>query len=90
MDSAALQNAVRVYCPSYQTECYWTADGQDPDPPVLGDNLGYGSRDQTVWQDPKTGWSYQVSATDNIYGRIWQLQDDLLDVMPTKEYDVFV
>ncbi|KAJ9134339.1 Coagulation factor 5 8 type domain-containing protein [Pleurostoma richardsiae] len=90
-NSASLQTGtIRVYSPSYMTNCYYTLDGLDPDPPVLGDNIGYGSRDQTVWEDPKTGTHYQISATDNIYGRIWQLADDLTDVVAEKEYDYFV
>ncbi|KAJ5610552.1 coagulation factor 5 8 type domain-containing protein [Penicillium lagena] len=90
-DSAIFQtNGLRVYSPSYRTNCYYTMDGIDPDPPKLNANLGYGSRDMTVWEDPKTGVSYLVTFSDNIYGRIWQLTDDLTDVVPNKEYDVFV
>lgn len=82
-------SSVRIYCPTYNTECYYTMDGLDPEPPVKGTNIGYRSRDQTVWQDPKDGTAYLFSASDNVYGRVWQLDDDFTDVVPDKEYDVF-
>ncbi|EOO03310.1 putative coagulation factor 5 8 type domain-containing protein [Phaeoacremonium minimum UCRPA7] len=83
-------NGIRIYCPSYMTNCYYTVDDLDPDPPMLGDNLGFGSRDQTIWQDPQDGLHYQITATDNLYVRVWQLNDDLTDVVPESEFDVFV
>jgi hypothetical protein len=82
--------AARVYSPSYMSNVYYTLDGADPDPPGLGYNLGYGSRDMTVWEDPKSEISYLITATDNIHTRFWQLTDDLTEVDPEKEYDVFV
>ncbi|VUC34748.1 unnamed protein product [Clonostachys rosea] len=82
--------AARVYSPTYMSNVYYTLDGIDPDPPGLGYNLGYGSRDMTVWKDPKSDQSYLVTATDNIHTRIWQLKDDLTEVDPELEYDVFV
>ncbi|KAH8887997.1 coagulation factor 5 8 type domain-containing protein [Thozetella sp. PMI_491] len=89
--SAAFQSGgIRIYSPSYMTNCYYTMDGLDPDPPVVGDNIGFGSRDMTVWEDPRTETHYLVTATDNIYGRIWQLTDDLTDVVEDREYDIFV
>lgn len=82
--------AARVYSPSFMTNVYYTLDGADPAPPGLGYNLGYGSRDMTVWEDPKTEKRYLITATDNVHMRIWELNDDLTDVIPTMEYDVFV
>lgn len=81
--------AMRVYCPSFNTECYYTMDGLDPDPPVKGDNIGYRCRDITVFQDPKTFDAYLVCASDNNFGRIWLLNEDYTDVVPDMEYDVF-
>lgn len=88
-DSTFGYQSVKIYCPTYNTECYYTADSQDPDPPVNGTNIGYRSRDITVWQDPKDGSAYLFSASDNIYNRVWQLSDDFTDVVADKEYDVF-
>jgi hypothetical protein len=88
-DPAFGYQSVKIYCPTYNTECYYTTDGYDPDPPVLGTNIGYRSRDFTVWQDPKDSTAYLISASDNVYFRLWQLTDDYTDVVPDKEYDVF-
>lgn len=82
--------SIRIYSPSHGTNSYYTMDGKDPDPPNLGANVGYGSRDMTVWQDPATGDAYLISAQDNVWGRLWQLTDDFTDVVPEKEYDVWV
>lgn len=82
--------ALRVYCPSYNTVCYYTMDGLDPNPPMEGDNNGYGSHDMTVWVDPKTDIGYFMTASDNIYGRIWQLTEDYTDVVAELEFDVWV
>lgn len=65
-------------------------DALDPNPPSLGDNNGYGSRDMTVFVDPKTDIAYLITASDNIYGRLWQLTDDYTDVVPELEYDVWI
>jgi hypothetical protein len=81
--------AMRIYSPSYGTNCYYTMDGMDPDPPNVGDNAGYGSKDMTVWQDPQNGKAFLVSAQDNVYGRLWQLNDDFTDVVPELQYDVW-
>ncbi|KAJ9139178.1 Coagulation factor 5 8 type domain-containing protein [Pleurostoma richardsiae] len=89
-DAAFGYAAVKIYCPTYNTECYYTMDGLDPDPPVLGTNIGYRSRDLTIWQDPKDGNAYLFTASDNIYNRVWALTDDYTDVVADKEYDVFV
>lgn len=69
---------------------YYTVDGLGPNPPMEGDNLGYGSRDLTVWVDPKTDIGYLITASDNIYGRVWQLTDDYTDVVAELEFDVWV
>lgn len=82
--------AMRIYCPSYNTECYYTMDGFDPEPPLIGENLGYGSRDMTVFVDPQTDEGYLIAASDNVYMRIWKLNDEYTDVVPELEYDVFV
>ncbi|MGY0064096.1 discoidin domain-containing protein [Streptomyces sp. LZ34] len=81
---------LRVYEPSYGAETYYTMDGQDPEPARKGDNIGYGSRDFTVDQDPKTGEAYLITAQDHIYMRVWKLNDDFTDVVPDKEYDLYV
>ncbi|KUJ08643.1 uncharacterized protein LY89DRAFT_724696 [Mollisia scopiformis] len=81
--------SVKIYCPTYNTECYYTTDGLDPEPPMNGTNLGYRSRDMTVWQDPKDGSAYLFSASDNVYNRLWLLTDDFTDVVADQEYDTF-
>lgn len=88
-DPAFTSGSIKIYCPTYNTECFYTMDGVDPDPPVLGTNIGYRSRDLTVWQDPLDGTAYLVSASDNIFFRLWQLTDDFTDVAPDKEYDIY-
>lgn len=82
--------SMRIYSPSYGTELYYTMDGLDPNPPAKGDNMGYGSRDFTVWQDPKSGEHFFITAADHLYTRVWKVTDDLTDVVADKEYDVFV
>ena len=81
--------SMRIYSPSYGTNCYYTMDGLDPNPPSLGENAGFGSKDMTVFQDPKTDKAYLISAQDNVFGRLWQLSDDFTDVVPELEYDVW-
>lgn len=81
--------SMKIYCPTYNTECYYTTDGVDPDPPIVGTNIGYRSRDFTVWQDPKDGSAYLFSASDNIFFRLWKLTDDFTDVVADQEYDIY-
>ncbi len=83
---------INLYSPTFGAEVYFTADGVDPTDvvQVKGDNLGYGSRDFTVWQDPQTGKAYLITAQDHIYIRVWELTDDFTAVDPTKEYDIYV
>jgi len=88
-DAAFGWGAVKIYCPTYNTECFYTMDGLDPDPPAFGTNIGYRSRDMTIWQDPKDGAAYLVTASDNVYTRLWKLTDNFTDVVPDQEYDVF-
>ncbi|MDT0446700.1 chitobiase/beta-hexosaminidase C-terminal domain-containing protein [Streptomyces johnsoniae] len=81
---------LRVYSPSYGAEVYYTMDGQDPDPAQRGENIGFGSRDLTVYQDEKTGDAYLITAQDHIYMRVWKLNDEFTDVVPELEYDMYV
>ena len=83
---------INLYSPTFGAEVYYTADGVDPKNvlQVKGDNLGYGSRDLTVWQDPQTGKGYLITAQDHIYIRIWELTDDFTGVDPTRQYDTYV
>ncbi len=83
---------INLYSPTFGAEVYFTADGVDPRNAlqVKGDNLGYGSRDLTVWQDPQTGKAYLITAQDHIYVRVWELNADYTDVDATKEYDIYV
>ncbi|MFF2060431.1 discoidin domain-containing protein [Streptomyces sp. NPDC058200] len=80
---------LRIFSPSYGAETYFTMDGRDPEPAQKGDNIGYGSRDFTVYQDEKTGEAYLVTAQDHIYMRVWKLNDDFTDVVPDMEYDMY-
>lgn len=82
--------ALKIYNISDGTRIYFTADGRDPDPPVKGENMGYGSRDYTLFQDPATGKAYLVTAQDNVYLRVWQLTDDYTDVVPSTQYPMFI
>ena len=83
---------INLYSPTFGAEVYYTADGVDPKDvlKVKGDNVGYGSRDLTVYQDPKTGKAYLITAQDHIYVRVWELNDDYTDVDATKQYDTYV
>jgi hypothetical protein len=81
---------LRIYSPTYGAEVYFTVDGKDPNPVPKGANLGFGSRDFTVYQDERTGKAYLVTAQDHIYMRVWQLTDDFTNVVPDKEYDMYV
>lgn len=89
-DPAFGYKSVKIYCPSYNTECYYTMDGKDPNPPMLGQNIGYRARDETLWVDPKDDTGYLFVTSDNVYFRIWQLNNDYTDVLPDKEYDAYV
>lgn len=82
--------AVKIYATSSGTTTYFTADGKDPDPPVKGGNMGFGSRDFTVFLDPATGKAYLVTAQDHVYLRVWQLSDDFTDVVPSTQYAMFI
>ncbi|EFW99717.1 coagulation factor 5 8 type domain containing protein [Grosmannia clavigera kw1407] len=89
-DDAAFQSkGTRIYAPTYNTELYFTMDGYDPEPPVFGTNTGYRARDMTVWQDPADGKAYLVHASDNVFFRLWQLDDSFTDVVPERGYDVY-
>ncbi|MCI9531162.1 MAG: hypothetical protein HFH38_05345 [Lachnospiraceae bacterium] len=83
---------LKMFCPTYDAEVYYTVDGADPVKvlPRKGDNLGYGSRDFTVYEDPKTGKAYLITAQDHIYIRVWELNDDYTNVNTRKEYDIYV
>jgi len=82
--------SLRIFSPTYGAEVYYTVDGKDPDPALPGENIGFGSRDFTVYQDEKTGEAYLVTAEDHIYMRVWKLTDDFTDVVPELEYDMYV
>ncbi|MFE4835412.1 family 43 glycosylhydrolase [Arthrobacter sp. NPDC056691] len=81
---------VRLYATSSGTTIHYTQDGKDPDPLLTGENMGFGSRDYTLYQDPVTGKAYLVTAQDHIYLRVWQLTADYTDVIPTTQYPMFV
>lgn len=81
---------VRLYATSSGAAIHYTQDGKDPDPLLQGENMGFGSRDYTLYQDPVTGKAYLVTAQDHIYLRVWQLSDDYTDVVPSTQYPMFV
>ena len=83
---------LKVFCPTYGAEVYYTVDGTDPveSLPKLGDNLGYGSRDFTVYRDPQTKKAYLITAQDHIYIRVWELNEEYTDVEPQKQYNLYV
>lgn len=83
---------VKLYTVSANTKIWFTTDGLDPDPANRGENMGFGSRDYTLFQDPiHPEDAYLVSAQDHIYLRIYKLTDDFTNVVPAAaaEYDVF-
>jgi hypothetical protein len=82
--------AVKIYATSSGTTTYFTADGKDPDPPLKGGNMGFGSRDFSVFLDPATGKAYLVTAQDHVYLRVWQLSADFTDVVPSTQYAMFI
>lgn len=82
--------SVKIHTVSDGSTIYYTADGRDPEPPVKGDNTGYGSRDYTLFQDPASGKAYLVTAQDHVYMRVWQLTDDYTDVVPLSQYPMFI
>ena len=59
-------------------------------PPVKGENMGFGSRDFSVFLDPVTGKAYLVTAQDHVYLRVWQLSADFTDVVPSTQYAMFI
>jgi hypothetical protein len=83
---------LRILEPTYNAEVYYTMDGGDPTPPRYGQNIGFGSRDFTIFNDSQksggNGKSYLITAQDNIYTRVWQLNPNMTDVVPAKEYDI--
>jgi hypothetical protein len=85
---------VKVFEPTYGTEVYYTMDGSDPTPARYGQNIGYGSRDYTIINDTVAsggdGKAYFVTAADDQYMRVWQLNDNMTAVVSTKEYDLDV
>jgi hypothetical protein len=85
---------VKVFEPSYGTEVYYTMDGSNPTPARYGQNLGYGSRDYTLINDTVEsggdGKAYFITAADDQYMRVWQLNDSMTAVVSDKEYDLNV
>ncbi|MCL1631959.1 chitobiase/beta-hexosaminidase C-terminal domain-containing protein [Sporolactobacillus sp. CPB3-1] len=83
---------LRVLEPTYNAEVYYTMDGGDPTPPRYGQNIGFGSRDFTIFNDSQksggNGKSYFITAQDNIYTRVWQLNADMTNVVSAKEHDI--
>jgi hypothetical protein len=82
--------SLKLHTVSDGTTIYYSADGLDPDPWVKGENMGYGSRDYTLFQDPATNKAYLVTAQDNVFLRVWQLTDDFTDVVPLTQYPMFI
>jgi len=83
---------IKVFEPSYGTEVFYTMDGSNPTPARYGQNLGYGSRDYTIINDTVEsggdGKAYFVTAADDQYMRVWQLNDNMTAVVSDKEYDL--
>ncbi|MFG1912987.1 hypothetical protein [Kribbella sp. NPDC048928] len=83
---------VKVFEPTYGTEVYYTMDGSTPTPARYGQNLGYGSRDYTLINDTVAsggdGKAYFVTAADDQFMRVWQLNDNMTAVVSNKEYDL--
>lgn len=88
--AAFAYGGIRVYAPTNGAVAYYTTDGVAPNPPLKGANIGYRSRDFTVWQDPQNDVVFLIGASDDVFFRIWELTDDYTDVVADKEYDVFV
>ena len=85
---------IKVFEPTYGTEVYYTMDGSTPTPARYGQNIGYGSRDYTIINDTVAsggdGKAYFVTAADDQYMRVWQLNDNMTAVVSNKEYDLDV
>ena len=83
---------LQMYSPTFGAEVYYTVDGVDPASvmPKKGDNLGYGSRDFTVYEDPQTKKAYLITAQDHIYMRVWELNEEYTDVINTKQYNIYI
>jgi hypothetical protein len=85
---------IKVFEPTYGTEVFYTMDGSDPTPARYGQNIGYGSRDYTILNDTVAsggdGKAYFVTAADDQYMRVWQLNDAMTAVVSDKEYDLDV
>ena len=83
---------LQMYSPTFGAEVYYTVDGVDPASAMRkkGDNLGYGSRDFTIYEDPKTKKAYLITAQDHIYIRVWELNDSYTDVDTKKEYNIYI
>jgi hypothetical protein len=83
---------IKVFEPTYGTEVYYTMDNSTPTPARYGQNIGYGSRDYTIINDTVAsggdGKAYFVTAADDQYMRVWQLNDNMTAVVSDKEYDL--
>jgi len=85
---------IKVFGPTYGTEVFYTMDNSTPTPARYGQNLGYGSRDYTIINDSVEsggdGKAYFITAADDQYMRVWQLNDSMTAVVSNKEYDLDV
>ena len=85
---------IKVFEPTYGTEVYYTMDNSTPTPVRYGQNAGYGSRDYTIINDSVEsggdGKAYFITAADDQYMRVWQLNDNMTAVVSDKEYDLDV
>ncbi|WNI31870.1 discoidin domain-containing protein [Streptomyces sp. ITFR-6] len=85
---------LRVLSPTFNAEVYYTMDGANPVPARYGQNLGFGSRDYSMYTDEKefggTGKSYLITGQDHLYMRVWELNEDMTSVVPAQEYDINV
>ncbi|WP_162824354.1 Ig-like domain repeat protein [Peterkaempfera bronchialis] len=85
---------IKVFEPTYGTEVYYTMDNSTPTPARYGQNIGYGSRDYTIINDTVEsggdGKAYFITAADDQYMRVWQLNDNMTAVVSDKEYDLDV
>ncbi|WNI19785.1 hypothetical protein [Actinacidiphila sp. ITFR-21] len=92
--SAAGYQEIKVFEPTYGTEVYYTMDNSTPAPARYGQNIGYGSRDYSIINDTVEsggdGKAYFVTAADDQYMRVWQLNDNMTAVVSDKEYDLDV
>lgn len=81
---------LQIWPTSGGTTVYFTTDGKDPDPLVKGENMGFGSRDFSVYHDPVTNKAWLIAAQNHVYLRVWQLTSDFTDVVPSTQYPLFV